>query len=442
MALAEYQQKIFARLGYEPRKLQWQILLDTHRVKQVVGGERAGKSHVGAKLVFLHIPLSKLIWIVGQEYANCRQEFEYVLDDCATVGIVKGKPSFPHEGPCSFETMNGCRIETKSAQDPTKLGMYPPDFILVCEAAQISYEAFLRLRGRIAEKRGEMVLTGTFEGCLAGDTLVATSDGIKKITEVAVGDKVSGLASKAEVSATFNNGLKKTVSVILDKGFQITGTLNHRIVVRLPDGSVTWKELDKVAEEDLVAIRYGSNIYGQNHLTPDDAYFIGVYIAEGCCSQDGRITITSNDTEIVKRACPGYYQHGYHWRLTDHPKVKLLRDTGVDIKWKARTKEVPIGILCADKETQVNFLQGLFDGDGSVTKHGVVYYTSLEKLAQQVQFMLLNMGVLSTVNKRICKLNGKDFDSYTLSVCDAADFVKHVNFYLAYSYILLIMLER
>ena len=60
------------------------------------------------------------------------------------------------------------QIKTKSAQDYRSLAMEAPRMIVACEASQIDQESFLRLRGRIAEKRGYLFLEGTFEmslGC-------------------------------------------------------------------------------------------------------------------------------------------------------------------------------------------------------------------------------------------------------------------------------------
>ena len=164
MAYEDYMREMFALLEYEPSAEQWEIHRDQHRQKQVAGGERAGKSVVGAKEVLLAIPMSKLIWLVGNEYEVPRTEFEYLMMDLQQLGWLRESPSFPKQGECSMVTINGCRIVTKTAGEPKKLGREAPDLILVCEAAQIEHNAYLRLRGRIAEKRGRLVLTGTFEG--------------------------------------------------------------------------------------------------------------------------------------------------------------------------------------------------------------------------------------------------------------------------------------
>ena len=47
---------------------------------------------------------------------------------------------------------------------PRASGREAPDAILGCEAAQLPHEVYLRLRGRLAERRGWLWLSGTFEG--------------------------------------------------------------------------------------------------------------------------------------------------------------------------------------------------------------------------------------------------------------------------------------
>lgn len=104
-----------------------------------------------------------LFWIVGPDYEQCRPELHYVIDSLATVDDIESM-SVPARGPCVVYTKTGSQIVTKSARFPERLAGEAPDGILLCEAAQCSYTAFLRLRGRVAEKRGWLWLSGTFEG--------------------------------------------------------------------------------------------------------------------------------------------------------------------------------------------------------------------------------------------------------------------------------------
>ena len=135
----------------------------------VAGGERAGKSRLSAVEPVLYIlehadKPDKLIWIVGGIYEMAKPEFGYAFADLQKLGLVD-KSYLPRLG--SQEAHGpGYRMVTKSSDDVLRIAAEAPDFVLMCEAAQQTLETFLRLRGRVAEKRGYLIASGTFEGSL------------------------------------------------------------------------------------------------------------------------------------------------------------------------------------------------------------------------------------------------------------------------------------
>ena len=127
-----------------------------------MGGERAGKSFLGATYLTTRSFLGKLFWIIAWDYELCRPEFQYVVDQLSALGGIKVL-NYPREGPCSLETESGIIIETKSGQDPRRIAGKAPDGIVGCEISLWPYELFLRVRGRLAETRGWFLGTGSFE---------------------------------------------------------------------------------------------------------------------------------------------------------------------------------------------------------------------------------------------------------------------------------------
>lgn len=106
----------------------------------------------------------KLIWFVAGIYELAKPEFEYARHDLARLGLIE-QTYQPRLG--SREASGpGFRMLTKSSDDVLRLAAEAPNFVVMCEAAQQTLETFLRLRGRVAEKRGHMILSGTFEGSL------------------------------------------------------------------------------------------------------------------------------------------------------------------------------------------------------------------------------------------------------------------------------------
>ena len=154
---------LWARVGYRPSAAQRAAHDCSARIRLIAGGERAGKSRSAAMELFGRLLDGQLYWLVGPDYDLCRPEFEYVLDACRRINAV-ASVRHPSIGRCELTTRTGARIVTRSAYEPERLAGEAPDGILGCEAAQLPSSVFPRLRGRIAERRGWLWLSGTFEG--------------------------------------------------------------------------------------------------------------------------------------------------------------------------------------------------------------------------------------------------------------------------------------
>ena len=158
---------LFSKVGFTPTDEQRVILDSEYRFNLVAGGEQAGKSLIASKYLlgrFAETEERGLYWLVAADYERTRAEFEYLLQDFSTLGILK--EASKRVDPGHLTLADGTRIETKSAKDPRTLAMRAPNGILGCEASQLDLETFFRLRGRCAPKRGWLFLSGTFEGSL------------------------------------------------------------------------------------------------------------------------------------------------------------------------------------------------------------------------------------------------------------------------------------
>lgn len=156
--------------GRKPNKDQLPIFLakdhdgEDARIIMVAGGERAGKSEITANYGYSFFPWSSLIWITGPDYEQARHEFRYIYRNAEAIGAVVSANMPNGPGPWSMTLRGGVRVVTKSSSDPEKMAGEAPDVLLLVEAGQQPYEALLRARGRVAEKRGRMFISGTFEG--------------------------------------------------------------------------------------------------------------------------------------------------------------------------------------------------------------------------------------------------------------------------------------
>jgi hypothetical protein len=393
---------ILKALGVSLSEGQSPVIYLPNREILVAGGERAGKSFLSSVFLTTRLPYGKLYWLVAADYGRTQAEFVYIQEFLAKMGW--GFDATKRVDPGEINVAGGFRIVTKSAQDPRKLAMEAPDGVVVCESSQVDYETYLRIRGRIAEKRGWMLMSG----CLSGDTYVFTSNGLDTIGRLVgnIAHPINLECSDGKATLAWYNGATATKKVSLSKGFSIEGTFDHKVVA-IHSGKPGWHELKSLTKEDYVAVRYGMNLWGTADYDKNLCYISGLYLADGNCTtveNSHRFSIASVDSEtgeLLKSRGYVYNERSQQWRHTDKALAKFMSEIGLDISWKAPSKEIPNGILHANKESVVAFLRGLFDGDGSVAKDGRVVLSSIShKLLVQVQMLLLNLGIVSSLDTR------------------------------------------
>lgn len=169
MPPAERIAEMKAALGIEWSLEQGAVILCNAREVLGAGGERAGKSWVGANYLNVRDAAwdGELYWIVGKDYERCQNEFEYIAKAMLELNVVQASEIHtPHSGQWYMTLVSGTTIKTWSLQDWLKVGSEAPKGIIICEVAQISHTEYLRLTDRTAEKRGWVIGTGTFEGSL------------------------------------------------------------------------------------------------------------------------------------------------------------------------------------------------------------------------------------------------------------------------------------
>ena len=163
MEYTNVQREILASLHIMPNAIQQPILISKARQLLIAGGERSGKSMTNSLKLIVNPGwfFGRLYWLVGNDYEACRGEWNHLVTFFSKMGQLLDYTKNIDPGRMVLE--GGVEIVTKSAKYPTKIATIAPDGILVCEAAQIDFETYLRLRGRIAEKRAWMSMAGTFE---------------------------------------------------------------------------------------------------------------------------------------------------------------------------------------------------------------------------------------------------------------------------------------
>jgi stage V sporulation protein R len=97
--------------------------------------------------------------------------------------------------------------------------------------------------------------------CVAPDTLVFTERGLLPMREVVAGEALAvadGSTTPRQVRATHVVGRRRTMRLCTRRGFELTGSSNHRVL--LADGR-TWRQLDQLVLGDKLLVAGGSSLW-------------------------------------------------------------------------------------------------------------------------------------------------------------------------------------
>jgi len=169
------------------------------------------------------------------------------------------------------------------------------------------------------------------------------------------------------------------------------------------------------------------------HVTEEFAAFLGYLIGDGNIhTTKNAIGFTSGDREAIDhyarlvqllfsieptvfwddRTAKG---RGGRWRAVFYSAnvLDLLASSGIDLYTKATAKSIPSVVLRSPRAVMSAFLRAYFDCDGCASqKEGVILSTFSDEIAQALQAVLLNYGILSRrygVNIRIKGISAQVF---------------------------------
>lgn len=278
--------------------------------------------------------------------------------------------------------------------------------------------------------------------CVTGDTLIPTSSGIFKISDLNPSDK-EGFKLYSGPDVVLNNGAvvraskffykknEKVIKITTENGFEIAGTPEHPIFT-----NKDWVKIKNLKVGTPIPIYYGQNIWGnkdidlgkdinpkarkiatktiRNRALKIDYYsgkltdsmyrVLGFWVAEGC---GGKATLTNLDKSIL-RDCKeaftslygkdsiyeSYNSIGSH-REWAKIHFNILLNGGIENR--SSDKEIPDIVLKAPKIKVVQFMRALFEGDGGFNKDCVEYCTISEVLIKQISLILNNLGIIHRI---------------------------------------------
>ena len=268
--------------------------------------------------------------------------------------------------------------------------------------------------------------------CLTGDALVRLPFG----QSVRIGDVVPSARPNSEnaielkvldrhgdpvlADRLFHSGEHQTYAVTTAEGYEVTGTANHPLLCLVDVGGVPtllWKLIEEIRPNDYVVLQRTPPV----ELGPADwhdvmeALLLGAFISEGFvsetragfnnCDRDYFNTVVGAYDAVVggrryvssRMIASGSTLHELDVQnLTELKKTRLSDLCGQ----RSADKAIPDWLWQSPAAVKRAFLHALFEGDGSCSALPrntiqISYSTRSERLAINVQQMLLEFGVVS-----------------------------------------------
>lgn len=257
---------------------------------------------------------------------------------------------------------------------------------------------------------------------LPNSTLIPTVNGMKKVGEIKVGDLLYDRNGKpSKVLAVYPQGKKEVYKITFGDSREALCCNEHIWYVH----KRTWGDKNKfkeytvnqMLEEKILGNSRDAQFYIPiskaiekekiNYEIPP--YIIGAFLANGCCMSHNRLTLSTGNKDVPELICsfiPGLkYKEGYEqykWQFYIKEPYQqnflttknFLKEFQNEICQYSYNKKIPETYKNGSIQQRLELLQGLLDGDGSISKvGGTIRYTSTSlQLIKDIREVLWSLG--------------------------------------------------
>jgi replicative DNA helicase len=275
-------------------------------------------------------------------------------------------------------------------------------------------------------------------GCLAGDTRVTLADSGARVPIAELAgrqgfavwalDPVTLKLRSALVSRAFATGRKTVFRLATQLGRTLRATANHRFLT-----AEGWQRLDELAVGRHIALPRHLPAAAEQGLADAELALLGHLIGDGCTLPRHAIQYTTKEKELADlvaglattvfgervraRVCGELRWFQVYLASSEHlthgrrsPVAGWLDRLGA---WGLRSfeKRVPDQVFAQPAPAIALFLRHLWATDGCIHHGrypGVYYATSSRRLAEDVQSLLLRLGIQARVERHPQKGSGRD----------------------------------
>jgi superfamily II DNA or RNA helicase len=271
-------------------------------------------------------------------------------------------------------------------------------------------------------------------GCHARGTEILMYDGsIKRVEEIAVGDRIMGPDSKPRRVLQLCRGRDRMVKIIPTKGEPFTINQEHilslkrtrrgandKLAGNIEDIKFSeWENLTDYGKHIRKLFRVGVD-FSKKELSMDP-YFMGLLLGDG--SFHASIGISSVDEEIIsyckkeaekldlnirKSGLTYFFTTGFKHK-GKNKLINIIKKEGLH-QTRSGTKFIPKDYKTSNRSDRLSLLAGLLDTDGSYTGKGYDFISKSDRLAADFAFVARSLGFAAYVSKqkKVCTNNGAE----------------------------------
>ncbi len=214
--------------------------------------------------------------------------------------------------------------------------------------------------------------------------------------------------SRTKASTLYKEKVGKLVEIMTKRGRTIRITPSHKLLSF--NGGMVWQPAATLTDGAVIAYPKEMRANSDCDVTADDAYFLGLFAAEGTANPLSLSTSSEELREWVARYIAGKFGYEPTVRKDTRREMPvytvLLRQATATMLGElgttnSATKLVPETLFGADDAVTAAFLAGYMDGDGHYAPHLAEATTKSRELANGLSYLFAKLGITVTAREKI-----------------------------------------